>query len=70
MEAGCLVKERKKGQKESAVTSVLPCWAWGICKGMKYNTSFKWFSGRLGVSFNGMNFLISIVSCGSLNVML
>lgn len=33
-------------------------------------TTFKWFSGRLGVSFNGMNFLISTVSCGSLNVML
>lgn len=32
--------------------------------------SFKWFSGKLGGSFNGMNFVISTASCGSLDVML
>lgn len=75
MGTGCLVKERKKGQKESAVTSVLPCCAWEGMQGNEVQqraktTSFKWFSGKLGGSFNGMNFVISTASCGSLDVML
>lgn len=54
MGTGCLVKERKKGQKESAVTSALG----RVCKGMKYSKELKLlllngFQASLGVLLMG-----------------